>query len=146
MSQNLSDQFFCPSPKVLNFNKKRLHWPSVVRARDVGIGEASGMIRHPPPDFGANQLTQSQSGGEHYVPTWLPPQIFRPSDIPCSSIATCKMSLTLTETCFVLSKFCLVLHFTLCIAVLVYRYSQTWNFLVTQKLFLNAKSSYILMK
>ena len=32
MPQNLSAQFVCPSPKVLNFNEKRLHWASVVRA------------------------------------------------------------------------------------------------------------------
>jgi hypothetical protein len=25
MPQNLSDQFVCPSPKVLDFNEKRLH-------------------------------------------------------------------------------------------------------------------------
>ena len=31
MLQNLSAQFVCPSPKVLNFNEKRLHWASVVR-------------------------------------------------------------------------------------------------------------------
>ena len=31
MSQNLSAQFVCPSPKVLDFNEKRLHWVSVVR-------------------------------------------------------------------------------------------------------------------
>jgi hypothetical protein len=31
MPQNLSAQFVCPSPKVLNFNEKRLHWASVVR-------------------------------------------------------------------------------------------------------------------
>ena len=30
-SQNLSAQFVCPSPKVLDFNEKRLHWASVVR-------------------------------------------------------------------------------------------------------------------
>ena len=30
MSQNLFAQFVCPSPKVLNFNKKKLHWVSVV--------------------------------------------------------------------------------------------------------------------
>ena len=29
---NLSAQFVCPSPKVLEFNEKRLHWASVVRA------------------------------------------------------------------------------------------------------------------
>ena len=31
MPQNLSAQFVCPSPKVLDFNAKRLHWTSVVR-------------------------------------------------------------------------------------------------------------------
>ena len=31
MSQNLSAQFVCPSPKNLDFNEKRLHWASVVR-------------------------------------------------------------------------------------------------------------------
>jgi hypothetical protein len=29
--QNLSAQFVCPSPKVLHFNEKRVHWASVVR-------------------------------------------------------------------------------------------------------------------
>ena len=28
MPQNLSAQFVCPSPKVLDFNEKRLHWVS----------------------------------------------------------------------------------------------------------------------
>ena len=31
MSQNLPDDFVCPSPKVLEFHEKRLHWASVVR-------------------------------------------------------------------------------------------------------------------
>ena len=31
MPQNLSTQFVCPSPKVLDFNEKRLHWAFVVR-------------------------------------------------------------------------------------------------------------------
>ena len=31
MPQNLSAQFVCPSPKVLDFNEKRLHWASLVR-------------------------------------------------------------------------------------------------------------------
>ena len=31
MPKNLFEQFVCPSPKVLDFNKKRLHWESVVR-------------------------------------------------------------------------------------------------------------------
>ena len=32
---NLSAQFVCPSPKVLDFNEKRLHWATVVRALKV---------------------------------------------------------------------------------------------------------------
>ena len=35
MPQNLSGQFSCPSPKVLDFIEKRLHWASVVREQDV---------------------------------------------------------------------------------------------------------------
>ena len=31
MPQNLPAQFVRPSPKVLNFNEKRLHWASLVR-------------------------------------------------------------------------------------------------------------------
>ena len=31
MPQNLSAQFVCPSPKILDFNEERLHWASVVR-------------------------------------------------------------------------------------------------------------------
>jgi hypothetical protein len=31
MPQNLSVQFVCPFPKVLDFNEKRLHWASEVR-------------------------------------------------------------------------------------------------------------------
>ena len=30
MPKNLSAQFVCPSPRVLNFYEKRLHWASVV--------------------------------------------------------------------------------------------------------------------
>ena len=37
MPQNLSAQFVCPSPKVLDFNEKRLHWASVVRANSNGF-------------------------------------------------------------------------------------------------------------
>ena len=36
MSLNLSAQFVCPRPKVLDFNEKRLHWASVVRGKDLG--------------------------------------------------------------------------------------------------------------
>ena len=32
MPQNLSAQIVCPSPKVWDFNEKRLYWASVVRA------------------------------------------------------------------------------------------------------------------
>ena len=32
MHQNLSAQFVCPSPKGWDFNEKRVHWASVVRA------------------------------------------------------------------------------------------------------------------
>ena len=32
MPQNLSAQIVCPSPKVWDFDEKRLHWASVVRA------------------------------------------------------------------------------------------------------------------
>ena len=31
MPQNLSAQFVCSSPKILDFNEKRLDWASVVR-------------------------------------------------------------------------------------------------------------------
>ena len=31
MPKNLSAQFVCPSPKILDFNEKRLHWVFVVR-------------------------------------------------------------------------------------------------------------------
>ena len=31
MPQNVSAQFVCPRPKVLDFNEKRLHWASIVR-------------------------------------------------------------------------------------------------------------------
>jgi hypothetical protein len=31
MPKNLSVQFVCPSKKVLDFNKKRLHWAFVIR-------------------------------------------------------------------------------------------------------------------
>ena len=31
IAQNLYAQFVCPSPKVWDFDEKRLHWASVVR-------------------------------------------------------------------------------------------------------------------
>ena len=39
MPQNLSAQFVSPSPKVLHFNEKRLHWASVVRAIENALSE-----------------------------------------------------------------------------------------------------------
>ena len=45
MPQNLSAQFVCSSPKVLDFNEKRLHWESVVC--DWNVQEhASNSIQH----------------------------------------------------------------------------------------------------
>ena len=38
MPQNLSAQIVCPSPKVWDFDKKRLHWVSVVRGSDLQYG------------------------------------------------------------------------------------------------------------
>ena len=35
-AENLSAQFVCPSPKVLDFIEKRLHWASVVRGVQHG--------------------------------------------------------------------------------------------------------------
>ena len=35
MPQNLSAQFVCLIQKVLDFNEKRLHWVSLVRAYDA---------------------------------------------------------------------------------------------------------------
>ena len=39
MPQNLSAQLVYPSPKALDFNEKRLHWASVVRAYYLQISE-----------------------------------------------------------------------------------------------------------
>ena len=41
MPQNLFAQSVCPSPKVLDFNEKKLHWASVVR--EQGHGQLSTM-------------------------------------------------------------------------------------------------------
>ena len=45
--QNLFAQFVCPSPKVLDFNEKRLHWTFVVRGSTFGSA------------FGSCELSQS---------------------------------------------------------------------------------------
>ena len=37
MPQNLSAQIVCPSPKVWEFDKKRLHWASVVRGMHIVV-------------------------------------------------------------------------------------------------------------
>ena len=41
MPQNVSAQFVCQSPKVLNFNEKRLHWASVVH----GVREGTVLMQ-----------------------------------------------------------------------------------------------------
>ena len=41
MPQNLFAKFVCPSPKVLDFNEKRLHWASVVRDSMHDFGYAA---------------------------------------------------------------------------------------------------------
>ena len=43
MLQNLSAQFFCPRPKVLYFNEKRLRWASVVHDCVHQIGTHFGL-------------------------------------------------------------------------------------------------------
>ena len=37
MPQNLSPQFVCPRPKVLDFNEKRLNWSSIVREKFTNV-------------------------------------------------------------------------------------------------------------
>ena len=37
MTQNLSAQIVYPSPKVWDFDEKRLHWASVVRASNIVV-------------------------------------------------------------------------------------------------------------
>jgi hypothetical protein len=44
MPQNLSAQFVYPSPKVLDFNEKRLHWAFVVL--DFGHTSLPNFARH----------------------------------------------------------------------------------------------------
>ena len=39
MSQNLSVQIVCVSPKIWNFDEKRLHWASVVLDRRIKLKE-----------------------------------------------------------------------------------------------------------
>ena len=56
MPQNLFAQFVCPSPKVLDFNEKRLHWASIV--------------------CDLSQLGRADST-QHIIT--LPPWIFRPT-------------------------------------------------------------------
>ena len=46
MPQNLSAQFIYPSPKVLDFNEKRLHWASVVRNIDLRFEEIAWNQSH----------------------------------------------------------------------------------------------------
>ena len=44
MPQNSSAQFVYPSPKVWDFNEKRLHWASVGRDSFDGIGSYSAAV------------------------------------------------------------------------------------------------------
>ena len=44
MPQNLSAQFVCPSPKVLDFNEKGLHWASLVR--DYGCLKLQELLKN----------------------------------------------------------------------------------------------------
>ena len=48
MPQNLSAQFVCPSPKVLDFIKKSLHWPSVVRGFDYASQDIGMLVMNVP--------------------------------------------------------------------------------------------------
>ena len=43
MPQNLSAQFVYPSPKVLDFDEKRLHWMSIVCAKDYRRRRSAGL-------------------------------------------------------------------------------------------------------
>ena len=47
MPQNLSAQFVCPSPKVLDFNENRLHWASVVRVEFYHICKIKSLTTPP---------------------------------------------------------------------------------------------------
>jgi hypothetical protein len=38
MPHNLSAQIVCPSPKIQDFDEKRVHWASVVCALEQNIG------------------------------------------------------------------------------------------------------------
>jgi hypothetical protein len=40
MPKNLPAQIVCPSPKVWDFNEKRLHWASVVCDENIMASEA----------------------------------------------------------------------------------------------------------
>ena len=50
----------------------------------AGPSQVGGPEGHVPPHFLADQLTLSQPGGGHIIPTqyYVPPQIFRPCDGP----------------------------------------------------------------
>ena len=47
MPQKLFAQFACPSPKVLDFNQKRLHWASVVHVVNYSLYHAT-FVTHGP--------------------------------------------------------------------------------------------------
>ena len=49
--QNLFAQIVCPSPKVRDFDEKRLHWPSIVRVDAYSFVSTGAMKLH---SFGFN--------------------------------------------------------------------------------------------
>ena len=61
MPHNLSAQFVCPRPKVLDFNEKRLQWASVVR----------GLLFYASLPFAIHYII-------HYIPTDLVRQYIVP--------------------------------------------------------------------
>ena len=63
MSQNLSAQIVCPSPRVWNLDEKRLHWAFVVRAAHTRA-QASYQATKDGRVMGAAQVCQCQNGAQ----------------------------------------------------------------------------------
>ena len=59
MPPNLSAQIVCPSPKVWDFNEKKLHWVSVVHA----LGLQTSLLKK---TSGKTDLLTSQGGQRNY--------------------------------------------------------------------------------
>ena len=57
MPKNLSAQFVCPSPKIMDFNEKRLHWASVVRVSKYPAKFQEAFV------FDVNKLQRSRKLG-----------------------------------------------------------------------------------